>query len=366
MIMQTKRHAGFTLIEVLIAIAITAAVMTIVSTTFITTLRSQREVQSLTESTEAGSRILNIIERDLRCLWVYNIDKNRVFIGRNTDLNGQSADRIDFITSTNSISSIESVDEQLTHAPICEVGYWLRPNPKDPLLMELWRREDPMVDDNLLLGGSFQLVHDRLRNFSITYYATLGHSAEEIQEWDSSKEDSLPRRIKIEFTIERKLASANEVTHAEVDDFEDNNKKYTHHIVLDKEYMEVLKPDLAIIPVLPTRPTAGDPAAGPMGPAGGPAGPAGPAGPGGRGRGGPGGPMGARDGGTTEITQGGGRRNGAGNPGRGGAGRGGRGGNTGNPFAGRGNNVDINALFRQFGGSSAGSGGNPFGGLGGR
>ena len=43
-VIYAKQH-GFTLIEVLIAIAITAAVMVAVSATFITTLRSHREVE---------------------------------------------------------------------------------------------------------------------------------------------------------------------------------------------------------------------------------------------------------------------------------------------------------------------------------
>ena len=277
--MKRRIERGFTLIEVLIAIAITAVVMLSVSSTFITTLRAQREVQSLTESTEAGSRILSLIERDLRGLWIYNILNNKVLVGRNRDLSGPPADHIDFLTSTDSISTIPDTEERPAHSPVSEVGYWLKANRQDPLLMELWRREDPMVDDDLLQGGTFQLVHDRIRSFNITYYKTLGHSAEEFNDWDSSTEDALPRVIKIEFTIERKLASSNEVSHAEVEDFEDNNKKYTRYIVLEKDYMDILKPQVALIPVFPPAPKSlgekggaaggGENGAGPMTPAGG-------------------------------------------------------------------------------------------------
>ena len=351
-VIYAKQH-GFTLIEVLIAIAITAAVMVAVSATFITTLRSHREVESLTESTEAGSRILNLLERDLRGLWIYNIKNNEILKGRNLDLNGQPADRIDFITSTDSVSTIQNVAETPAHSSVCEVGYWLRPNPKDPLLMELWRREDPMVDDELLLDGRFQLVHDRLRSFNITYYKTLGHNAEEIEEWDSSEKDELPRVLKIEFTIERKLASSNEVTHSEVDDFEDNNKKYTHYIVLEKEYMDILKPKVAMIPVFPGPPGSGD--AGGSGSAGGgeDGGVKGPAGPGRGSKGGGGAldPIEAGEGGKRDGNRGSGRvveRFGPSMP-------------RGFPPGGGQGNIDINSLFRMFGGGGGG-GGNPFGG----
>ncbi len=358
-----ERSDGFTLIEILVAAAITAAVMVSVSATFISTLRSHREVESLTESTEAGSRILNLIERDLRGLWIYNIKDNKVLRGRDFAPTGEPADRIDFLTSTDSISTIENVEETPAHSSVCEVGYWLKPNPRDSLLMQLWRREDPMVDNDLLMGGTFQLVHDRVRSFNITYYKTLGQRAEEIHEWDSSEKDELPRVIKIEFTIERKLASANEVSHAEVDDFEDNNKKYTHYIVLEKEYMDILKPEVAVIPVFPIRPGKGgnNGAGGEDGPEN--KGLQGPAGPGRSGRG-AGNVMDIKDGGN-RVGGGGDRRGGN----RGGGNRGG--GNRGNPFGGGGNNMDINKLFRQVGGGGAGGhpvggGGNPFGGGGNR
>ena len=129
MTIHRSNQSGFTLIEILIATAITAAVMIAVSATFITTLRSHREVESLTESTEAGSRIINLLERDLKGLWICNIKDNKVFVGRNLDINGESADRIDFLTNTDSISTIESVEERPAHSSVSEVGYWLKPNP---------------------------------------------------------------------------------------------------------------------------------------------------------------------------------------------------------------------------------------------
>ena len=345
------RARGFTLVEVLVAIAITAVVMVSVSSTFITTLRAQREVQSLTESTEAGSRILSLIERDLKGLWTYNIKDNRVLIGRKRGIAGPPADHIDFLTHTDSITTILDTREEPARAPICEVGYWLRPNPTDPLLMELWRREDPMVDDDLLRGGTFQKVHDRLRSFNVTYYKTLGHNAEELMDWDSSKENTLPRVIKIEFTIERKLASTNERSR-EVRDFEDNNKRYTHYIVLDKERVDVLKPQVALIPVFPQAPSAEDPGTGPGG-AGGSSG--------GDVLGGPAGGGGMRDvtraGPTTEISgrgDRGGNQPGNGRPPSNNPFGGGRGSN---PFGGgffpggnNGGSVDLNEIFRQLNG----------------
>jgi hypothetical protein len=248
-----------------LAVAITATVMVTVSTTFLATLRARETVASLRESTEAGPRILTLLERDLRGLWHHNIHDNRVLVGQNLDIAGFDSDRIDLITTTDSVGVLIDTYDLPQKPSISEVGYWLRENREIPGLMELWRREDPMVDDDLLTGGTFQLVHDRLKSFSIKYYETTGYDAEELLEWDSSTEDMLPRRIEIEFTIERKLTSLNVVSDSELEDFEGVLKTYKRHIVLDRRYMEILQPGVAMIPVLPLPPEESQPGGGPAG-----------------------------------------------------------------------------------------------------
>lgn len=362
---NTHTSAGFTLIEILVAMLITSIIMVTVSTTLISTMDARKKVGALTESTEAGARILNLLERDINGLWTHNIKDNKVLVGRNMDLAGPPADRLDFLTNTDSIVAIEKTDQSLAHASVCEVGYWLRSNPKDGLLMELWRREDPMVDDDLVRGGNFQMIHNRIREFNVIYYKSLGKEAEEFDDWDSSTEDSLPRVIKIEFTIERKLSGAEVTQSAEVEDFENNNKKYTRYIVLDKEFSKILEPNFAMIPVLPTAPSSAndqgnnDNKAGPAG--GGPAGSGGA-----KGRGGI-----LNTDSKAVSTIGGGKRNGEGGSNRGGNrgggnSSGGRGGSI-PGFGGSGGGLNLNQLFRnlgQGGGSGGGSGGGGFGGLG--
>ncbi|MCK5942460.1 MAG: prepilin-type N-terminal cleavage/methylation domain-containing protein, partial [Planctomycetes bacterium] len=295
----TARAAGFTLIEVLLAIGITATVMLTVGTTFHIMLNARDVVDDLAESSEAGPRILNLIERDLRGLWTYNVRNNAVFKGTLADVNGRDADRMDFLTTTDSVGTVLDLNNAPHKSTICEVGYWFKPNRNFRDVFELWRREDPMVDNDLTTQGSegtFQLVHDRVKSFQVRYYETLGFEAEELLDWDSSKEDKLPKRIKIEFTIERRRSSRNVVSDIEIEDFEGAEKTYVRHFVLPKRLDGILQASTARIPVLPPPPIE-DASAGPEGPAGGPAGPAGPGGPGGGkpGAGGRGQPIGAGD-----------------------------------------------------------------------
>lgn len=277
------RSRGFTLIEVLLAIGITAIVMMTVVTTFNVMLNAHDVVDDLADSSEAGPRIMNLIERDLRGLWTYNVHNNAVFKGRNSDVNGRDADRMDFVTTTDAVGTVLDLNN-VPHKPtICEVGYWFKPNPRYRDVFEMWRREDPLVDDDLTTQGSFQLVHDRIKSFKVRYFETLGNEAEERLEWDSSADDKLPKRVKIEFTIERRRGSRNIVSDVEVEDFEGAEKTYVRHFVFDERLEGILTAGTARIPVLPTKPTAE--ASGPAGPAGpgGPVGPAGPGVPGGRG-----------------------------------------------------------------------------------
>lgn len=275
----TSKQSGFTLIEVLLAIAITATVMLTVGTTFHIMLNARDVVDDLAESSEAGPRILNLIERDLRGLWTYNIRNNKVFKGMPADVKGRDADRMNFLTTTDSVGTVTDLQSIAHKTTINEVGYWFKPNPRFRDVFELWRREDPMVDNELSTEGSFQLVHDRIKSFKIRYFDTLGYGAEELLEWDSSTEDKLPKRIKIEFIIERRRSSRNVVSDIEVDDFEGAEKTYVRHFVFDDRLKDILAANNARIPVLPPPPEA-EQAEGPAGPAG-PGGPGGPAGPGG-------------------------------------------------------------------------------------
>ncbi len=307
---MNARSDGFTLIEVLLAVAITATVMVTVATTFHVMLNARDVVDDLAESTEAGPRILNLIERDLQGIWIYNVHNNAVFRGRDMDVNGRDADRMDFLTTTDAVGFVLDLQNVPRKPTLCEVGYWFKPNPRYRDVFEMWRREDPMIDDEIISQGSFQLVHDRVKSFKVTYYRELGYEAKEELEWNSAVEDKLPKRVKVEFTIERKRSSRNVVNDIEIDDFEGAEKTYVRHFVFDTRFDDVLAANSARIPVFPPEPIPAE--SGPEGPAGpgGEAKPAGgPAGPGTPGsRGGPEGPGGASRGpATTQTTGSGGR-----------------------------------------------------------
>ncbi|MEO0479930.1 MAG: prepilin-type N-terminal cleavage/methylation domain-containing protein [Planctomycetota bacterium] len=263
-IQQAARDLGFTLVEVLLAVTIGSMVLLMVTQTFQATLQTQDEIGSLTASNADAQRILTLFERDLEGLWHHNIKRNQVLVGTDRQIVAEEADFIDFLTTSDAITGVIDNTNSLAYPSICEVGYWLRPNPRFDDLIELWRREDPLVDDDIRTGGRFQLVSDRLKWFKLTYYETLGYRAEPRDEWDSSKEGRLPRRIQLEFEIERDTTIG-----GEVGDLEEVGRTYIRHFTLDQRYEAIMNQGVALVPVVPTGPPSNS---GGGGPGGGPGG----------------------------------------------------------------------------------------------
>lgn len=336
---RDPKESGFTLLEVLLAMTIVAVLITAVLQVFNASLLAREEVKALAEPMSKGPQILDMIGEDMRALWTYDIADNRVFRGEDRDIVGTPADRIHMLVAGQSVFPVRLDDDSMRHAPYAEVSYVLRSNDENPHHLELWRREDPLFDKELWRGGNYQLLSKRVVNFEVTYFEELGEEAEPYEEWDSAEKKTLPRRVKIEFEIERSADSHNALV--EVDEIGGRTEKYVRHIVFDGDRVNLLNQGIALIPVVPAAaPEAENALAG-----GGAA-----AGAGG-GRGGRGGA--------------GGRGGDAG--GRGGAGRGGKAGTTftsgGLPGAGRG---ALDRIIKGVGGSGGRTNLGGLGGLGGK
>ena len=132
-----SRQGGFTLVEILLAVMIASMAMVAVTSAFVGTLRTHYEIDNLTSSTEAGQRVLALLERDIQGIWHYNVKRNAVLRGRDSDIGGNPADRIDLLTSTDAVGGVVGTKTDLSFPGLCEVGYWLKPNPEQPGLLEL-------------------------------------------------------------------------------------------------------------------------------------------------------------------------------------------------------------------------------------
>ncbi|MAB80703.1 MAG: hypothetical protein CMJ89_15235 [Planctomycetes bacterium] len=200
-----SRNGGFTLVEVLVTVLIMSFIMLTI-TQILNIARNTRDtIHNIQEQQLAGPAILNLIENDLRSMLTYNIDPQMTIRIRDRNLSGFDADTIDFITTVDSLQPFrENSSEDFRRADINEVGYHLRRRPDADDFLELYRRESFGMDDEPFTGGSFGLLHDRVKGLEIEVYEEDGPDAEPVDSWGDTGDEStgVPNRIEIELTLE--------------------------------------------------------------------------------------------------------------------------------------------------------------------
>ncbi len=260
---HSREHAGFTIVEILVTVLIMSFIMISITTILGIARKSRDTIQNIQEQQLAGPAILNLLEHDLRGMLTYNIDAQHSVRVQDRNLSGYDADTIDFVTTVDSLQPYrESTSEDFRRADINEVGYRLRLNPADDEFLELYRREDFGVDDKPFDGGSYGLLHDRVKGLDIQIYEEDGPDAEPVESWGDVGDEytGVPARIEIELTVEMAPKLTNE------------------QLIIDRRtitYKRVIRPssslrmvqDTAVVPIVPvlvpaTAPTPSDPPTG--------------------------------------------------------------------------------------------------------
>ncbi|MFQ5748229.1 MAG: type II secretion system protein J [Planctomycetota bacterium] len=196
--------SGFTLIEILVSLAITALVMTSILGSLDVTQKAVDAIHNVIETEAAGPRILALLRDDLSHLAVYDAPDWEVLRGSNDSIGGADADRLDFLVSrrtTRPYRDYTRVKEEVW-APLAEVGYWLRGRPGSPDFLELYRREDWFQDEEPFDGGSFTLLYNRITNWEIRYFAQPEVDPSWDEEWDTRERQGLPYAIEIQLELE--------------------------------------------------------------------------------------------------------------------------------------------------------------------
>ncbi|NOT31581.1 MAG: prepilin-type N-terminal cleavage/methylation domain-containing protein [Planctomycetes bacterium] len=203
--MRSHPRAGFTLIEVLLALTIMAWIMLQITMILQTARTSRDAIHNIQEQQLAGPAILQRIESDLRALTIFDRDARYALRLQNRVLAGFEADALDFVCSTDGLlPHRERAGEDFRRADVNEVGFHLRPNPDSDDFLELYRREDFGVDDKPFEGGRFAFLHDRVKGFEVRVYVEDGVDAEPEESWggDGDEFSGLPARLEIELTLE--------------------------------------------------------------------------------------------------------------------------------------------------------------------
>lgn len=194
---------GFTLVEVMVAVLITGVVMVAVMTNLDATRKAVDTIHNVMETENTGPRILDMLRSDLDRLAIYDAYKYKVLKGESETILGADADRLDMIIygRTRAEFDVPGLGRPL-HAPLAEVGYRLRTNPERNDFLELYRREDALVDEDPWRDGSFSLLYDRVVSLNFRYTKEPDHNLVWEDNWDSEQEETLPFGIDVYLEIE--------------------------------------------------------------------------------------------------------------------------------------------------------------------
>ncbi|MGH9894273.1 MAG: type II secretion system protein GspJ, partial [bacterium] len=191
--------SGFTLLEVMIALAILAAMSLAIFSVTSQTLTAKGQTEDRDEANHSAVLALSKMADDLSMAFMV---KSKDLLGQQFD--GELAfegreDRVDFVTfgHTRYIKGSKESD-------MAEVSYYLVPHPEERERRILMRREAIQLDKNLQEGGTALPLLESVEGFRIEYYDTK--SKEWKKTWDSKSidfENKLPAmvRIAIEITL---------------------------------------------------------------------------------------------------------------------------------------------------------------------
>lgn len=202
MISSRKRtERAFTMLELLVVVAMIGGIMATVYSVLFGTLEGQRKIDFKVQGSRIGPMILDQIERDLRRFYSANLDHNKTFVGKSQAVQGKQADKFHFVAYTPSTTRIETKRKPVFSA-INEVGYVVTETPGKEDFLTIWRREDFFVDEEPLEDGYGVPLYRRVTGFNVKYYDKRGKDAKEEDKWDSESDETSTLPAAIEITLE--------------------------------------------------------------------------------------------------------------------------------------------------------------------
>lgn len=190
---RSLRHHGFTLLEVLLATAISALIGVVLYSGMSIGFRARTTADNQTRAVQQAGVVLELIRQDLQSVVVPRGQLAGPFIGHAMGTSGSEADSLQFHTLG------RDADDGPFSDGIRRVQFVLRTDVSPPVLVR--RVERNLLSVNPRPATEEVLARD-VQAFAVRYYNGFTWS----QEWDSSvRDDRLP--LAVEVTIELNLPS---------------------------------------------------------------------------------------------------------------------------------------------------------------
>lgn len=208
----TLRSRGFTLIEVLLALAIFSGVVTVIYGVFSTTGSTVEQAEKIRDDTDAARTLISRIQNDIANAYLWDT-ANPGMSGAKTFFYGRKAEETEqdqkrrfdslFLTTLTNWRRPDSKEMDLW-----EVAYYFQDKP-DGKGRVLVRKEKRELSPDLppLEGGVEYEITDQVENLRYRY---TSDGSTWVDEWDTGKQGGLPKAVEILLVMsgERMYASS--------------------------------------------------------------------------------------------------------------------------------------------------------------
>lgn len=198
--LQRKGLKGFTLLEVLVSVAILAIIMAAVYSAYTSNVEAIQMARENGQVQQMARIVLDQMSKDLESaiseLPVPSENVQLGLIGKTEEGEGKRLDRIDFTTLTHI-----TLNDQDPSTDLCAVGYRVVQDAEQENVLVLTRRDNLTPGNDLTEGGDIQEMARNVVEFKITYVNSQG---EELDSWNSEESGAasqLPVLIKIRLVL---------------------------------------------------------------------------------------------------------------------------------------------------------------------
>ncbi len=171
-------RGGFTLIELIIVIAIFGLIMVATYETLVMTLQVEAQIEESTRSGKIGQAILMQIRRDLQSA-AYHEQGRKIFLGVDHGDGDDAEDSLHFLTFAEVPPPLTGLEADFAH-DVTSVGYVLK-RANDGFV--LFRRVKWNIDEEPLEGGHYFPIYEWVKGLSLRYF----DGKEWLEEWSSEQ-----------------------------------------------------------------------------------------------------------------------------------------------------------------------------------
>lgn len=192
--------AGFTLVEMLVAVAILAMISVLIYSAFAGLKHSKEGIQRVNDRYREGRLAIDRISRELQSAYLslqVQTPLNQAIAVQKTAFvgtQGTPADRVDFNSFAN-----RRIERDSHESDQCEISYFGSENPEKHGVIDLVRRISKHPDLEPTKGGRVEVLATDIDLFDLQYLDPL--TGQWVDTWDSTQAIGQPNRMPLQVRV---------------------------------------------------------------------------------------------------------------------------------------------------------------------